>query len=65
MQTFKMSRTAPTGTLDGHGLTHKQVAEHLGITSQRVQQIEAKALRKLRREFARRGLRLEDLTESF
>jgi len=44
------------------GMTLEEVAAELGVTRQRVQQIEKKALGKLRRALARQGLRFEDLT---
>lgn len=48
-------RTTPDG-LDLH-----DIAEEFGISRARVQQIILKALKKLRKECNRRGLRLEDL----
>ena len=42
---------------DGAGMTLEQCAEHLGVSRQRVQQIEAEALRKVRRALAERGIK--------
>ncbi len=45
-----------------HGeVTHRQIARELGITHQRVQQIEREALRKCRTWCVAHGYRLEDL----
>ena len=65
MHPFKLRRTSPMGAYESYGLTYQQIADQLGLTPQAVQAAEIRALRKLRDECARRGLRLEDLTESF
>lgn len=41
-----------------------EVAAELGVTRQRAQQIEAKALEKVRRKLAARGLTLEDFVNN-
>ncbi len=40
---------APSESLRSHGMTLEEIAKELGMTRQSVQQIEAKAMRKLRR----------------
>ncbi len=44
-----------------HFCTHDEIAAELGVTRQRVQQLERRALAKCRRECERRGLALADL----
>ena len=49
------------GLDDGHFKTLEEVARELGITRERVRQIEATALRRLREKFMFRGIKMEDL----
>ena len=49
------------GLDDGHFKTLEEVAKELGITRERVRQIEATALRRLRGKFMYRGITMEDL----
>lgn len=44
------------------GCTHEEIAKELGVTPQRVQQIEQAALRKLRRNLVAMSLTADDLT---
>ena len=46
------------------GMTMRQVADRLGISYQRVQQIEAKALRRLRGALLRSGITEADALEA-
>lgn len=48
-------------THDGIGLTYRQIAARLGISHTRVQQLEARALRKMGKLARARGIRLEDV----
>ena len=41
-------KQGPDGTLDGVGLTHQEIADRLGLSKQRIQQIEKVALEKMR-----------------
>jgi DNA-directed RNA polymerase sigma subunit (sigma70/sigma32) len=41
-------------------VTNREIAEELGLTTQRVQQIETRALAKLRKLLEEQGLKLED-----
>jgi hypothetical protein len=47
------------------GLTYQEIADRLGLSRARVQQIEALALRKLGRRAAQLGMRVEDVQEFF
>lgn len=53
---FRAGGSSPKG-----GMTLEEVARAMGLTRERVRQIEANAIRKLRYELAQRGLSLEDL----
>lgn len=46
------------------GMTLDEIAQHFGLTRERIRQIEAKALRKLKRKLAIRGLTFNDLLNS-
>lgn len=46
------------------GMTLDEIAKHFGLTRERIRQIEAKALRKVRRKLAIRGLTFKDLINS-
>ena len=48
---------------EGH-MTHKEIAEVMGITRSAVWQIERRALLKLRRECKRRGINLVDFLDN-
>lgn len=52
-----MSKYVPQGL----HMTLEEIADIMGVTRERVRQIEAKALRKLRRRLALEGLTLDDL----
>ncbi|MEJ8847677.1 sigma factor-like helix-turn-helix DNA-binding protein [Variovorax rhizosphaerae] len=59
---LRKDRAPPSEVLHPtEALSLGQVAAALGVSKQRVQQIESRALRKLTTELARRGLSLEDL----
>lgn len=45
----------------GNGLSHKEIAKRLRISKSRVQQLEARALRKLATMLAERGFTFADL----
>ena len=64
MQTFSMTNRQIINK-DDKPCSLDEVAQAIGVSRQAVELIEKRALRKLRDECARRGLRLEDLTEGF
>ena len=47
------------------GMTLDEIAKHFGLTRERIRQIEAKALRKVRNRLRARGLTLRDFIQSF
>lgn len=46
------------------GMTLDEIAQHFGLTRERIRQIEASALRKVRRKLQIRGLTFKDLLNS-
>lgn len=50
-----MSRAGVANSSSG-GLTYREIGERLGLSHTRVQQLEARALRKMREEAERRGI---------
>jgi len=46
---------------DEAAMTRQQIADYLGVSSQRVQQIEASAIAKFKRECSRRGIVFADV----
>ena len=50
--------------LDAGHMTHREIAEVLGVTTSAVWLIERRALMKVRREFKRRGLALADFFDN-
>ena len=52
---------APLGLIDGHQRTLEEVGKRFGVTRERIRQIEAKALRKLRHPS--RSKKLKDYLE--
>lgn len=47
------------------GMTLDEIAKHFGLTRERIRQIEAKALRKVRNKLRIRGLTFKDFINSF
>jgi RNA polymerase primary sigma factor len=47
------------------GMTLDEIAKHFGLTRERIRQIEAKALRKIRNKLRARGLTFKDFIQSF
>ena len=54
------ARRAPYGARDGIGISHYEIARRLGLSVTRVQQLERRALEKLRKGLARAGFRMAD-----
>jgi DNA-directed RNA polymerase sigma subunit (sigma70/sigma32) len=54
-------KTKDGQTADVGGLTYREIADRLGLSHARIQQIEARALAKMRKAAEKRGLRLEDV----
>lgn len=46
-------------------MTLDEIAKHFGLTRERIRQIEAKALRKVRNKLRIRGLTFKDFINSF
>lgn len=47
------------------GMTLEEIAQHFDLTRERIRQIEAKALRKVRNKLRMRGLTFKDFLDSF
>jgi DNA-directed RNA polymerase sigma subunit (sigma70/sigma32) len=59
-----MSKPSPIAQVDPV-MSFSEIARLMGVTPERVRQIEASALRKLRTEFTKRGLSAGDFIETW